>query len=154
MKLAIESRERRLDAFFARAKKFPTDDEVASDLAKLGAVLACGYIERCVEVVILDRISHRAHARVVGFIKTHFKKGTNYDCEAINQLLERFEKSWADKFRAEIAKNEQWTSSLSSLYSLRNSIAHGGDQNRSLIGVETLYNEVKFVVKILVESTK
>ena len=154
MQHAIDSRERKLDAFFKRAKKQAADDEITSDMARLGAVLACGYIERCVEVIILERLTKRAHARVLKFVKSHFKKGTNYDCEAICQLLERFESGWADSFRSQISKNEQWASSLSSLYVLRNSIAHGGDQNRGLAGVETLYEDCKVIVKALVEATR
>lgn len=154
MQHAIESRERKLDGFFERAKKLPADDEVTSDLAKLGAVLACGYVERCVELVILNRLAQLAQDRVLSFIKTHFKKGTNYDCEAIAQLLARFDPTWADRFRDEIKKNEESASSLNSLYSLRNSVAHGGDQNRGLAGVETLYKDCKFVVLALVDATR
>lgn len=154
MQHAINSRERKLDDFFRRAKKQTVDEEVTSDLARLGAVLACGYIERCVEVIILERLTARAHERVLKFIKTHFKKGTNYDCEAISQLLERFDVGWAKKFRSDLAKNEQLATSLSSLYVLRNSIAHGGDQNRGLAGVEALYEDCKSIVMVLVDATK
>ncbi len=59
MRHAITSRERKLDDFFVRANKL-TDDELKSDLARLGAVLVCGYVERCVEVIILDRLTTKA----------------------------------------------------------------------------------------------
>lgn len=153
MRHAIENRERKLDNFFVRARRVQ-DDELQSDLAKLGAVLACGYVERCVEVVVLERLAPRAHDRVLNFVKTHFKKGTNYDCEAIAQLLERFDGGWASSFRVLLLANDEWVSSLNSLYYLRNSIAHGGDQNRGLIGVEELYKQCKLIMAALVESTR
>ncbi|GAA0318268.1 hypothetical protein GCM10009087_30880 [Sphingomonas oligophenolica] len=153
MRHAIESRERKLDAFFARAKG-AGDDELKSDLGRLGAVLVCGYVERCVEVVILDRLTTRAQPRVLQFIKSYFKKGTNYDCEAICQLLIRFDQSWEAAFRSTISKNDQWSTSLASAYFLRNSIAHGGDGNKGLPGVETLYTDCKNIVVALVEATK
>lgn len=153
MRHAIESREQKLDAFFTRAKKV-SDDELKSDLARLGAVLVCGYVERCVEVVVLDRLTTKAQPRVLQFIKSHFQKGTNYDCEAICQLLIRFDQSWETAFRSKISKNDQWSTSLVSAYSLRNSIAHGGDGNRGLLGVEALYKNCKNIVVALVEATK
>lgn len=152
MKLAIESRERKLDDFFARAKKC-VDVEMASDLARLGAVLCCGYVERCVEVIIIERLKVKAQDRVLQFIKAHFKRGTNYDCEAIAQLLVRFDGNWEFRFREKMKKNDQWVSSLSSLYALRNSIAHGGDMNRGLTGVISLFGDCKLVVKALVDAT-
>lgn len=154
MKHAIDSRERKLDDYFTRAKKRLAEEELASDLARLGAVLACGYVERCVEIIILERLSFRAQERVLKFVRGHFKKGTNYDCEAIGQLLERFDTDWANKFRAILHGNEEWETSLTSLYALRNSIAHGGEQNRSLTGVEALYHNCKYIVIALVDATK
>ena len=153
MRHAIESRERKLDAFFARAKT-TNDDELKSDLARFGVVLVCGYVERCVEVIILDRLTTKAQPRVLQFIKSRFKKGTNYDCEAISQLLIRFDQNWEAAFRKVIKTNEQWSSSLSSAYDLRNSIAHGGDGNRGLSGIEEIYTDCKYIVDTLVEATK
>ena len=75
MQHAIGSRERKLDEFFQRAKKKAPDDEVVSDLSKLAAVLTCGCVERCVEIVILERLTSRAHTRVLKFIQAHFKRG-------------------------------------------------------------------------------
>jgi hypothetical protein len=153
MPLAIENRERKLDEFFARSK-LAQDDEIASDLARFGVVLVCGYVERCVEIIILDHLAKKAHPRVLQFIKSHFQKGTNYDCEAICQLLIRFDQNWEVAFRSMIKKNDQWSTSLASAYSLRNSIAHGGDGNRGLRGVETLYADCKRIVAALIEATK
>ena len=75
-------------------------DEVRSDLAKNGIVLVCGFVERSVETVIMEKIAQRAHPRVQNFIRGYFKIGTNYNCEAIAQLLEQFDIGWSTKFRA------------------------------------------------------
>ncbi len=83
MQLVIDSRKSKLDAFFARAKSSDILEESRADLAKFGAVLVCGFVERCVEVVILQRLSGRAHPRITKFIQAYFRKGTNYECEAI-----------------------------------------------------------------------
>lgn len=154
MQLAIASRERKLDEFFQRAKMKVADDEVVSDLSKLAAVLTCGYVERCVEIVILERLASRAHTRVLKFIKAHFKRGANYDCEAMCQLLERFDTDWSERLRQKLGANEQLETSLASLYVIRNSVAHGGDQNRGLTGIESMYLDCKKIVAALVEATR
>lgn len=154
MRLAIAARKKNLDDYFLRAGAKDIPEETRSDLARHGTVLICGFVERCVELIILERLSHRAHPRVIGFIKTHFKKGTNYNCEPICQLLERFDNAWAIKFRKFMTDNDNLVEALSSAYTLRNSIAHGGPANRGLSGVIELYDAASKVVEGLVKATE
>lgn len=154
MQPAINSRKARLDAFFNRARLRNLDEEIQADLAKHGAVLVCGFVERCVEIVILDRLAYKAHPRVLSFIRSHFKRGTNYDCEPISQLLEKFDSQWAENFRVFVKQNQDVAAELTSAYALRNSIAHGGDANRGLVGVLDLYTAAKKAVDGLVNATK
>lgn len=154
MNPSIENRKRQLDAFFHRATTTQMTDESRSDLAKYGAVLVCGFIERCVELVVLERLTQLAHPRVIKFVKSHFKRGTNYECEPICQLLERFDADWASGFRIFVENNRRLEEQVSSAYTLRNSIAHGGDANRGLNGVRELYDAAKAVVDGLVAATR
>ena len=154
MQHAINSRKRKLDLFFQRAQSNNIDEETQSDLARYGAVLVCGYVERCVEVIILERLSNLAHPRVRKFIQAHFKRGTNYDCEAICQLLERFDPDWSQKFRAFLESHDEVVAAITSAYALRNSIAHGGDANRGLSGVIEIFNSAQIAVEKLVECTR
>ena len=153
MRLAIDSRKRQLETFFRRAGAAQTPEEMQSDLAKFGAVLVCGFVERCVELVVLERLSNRAHPRITQFIKSVFKRGTNYDCEAICQLLERFELKWSRDFRVFMHANDELVQSMNSAYTLRNSIAHGGDANRGLVGVKQLFSAALLVVEALILAT-
>lgn len=144
--LGIENRKRQLDLYFGRAADSAISDEIQSDLAKHGVVLVCGFVERSVETVIMEKIAQRAHPRVQSFIRGYFKIGTNYNCEAIAQLLERFDIAWAKKFRAFLGSRDDLVEALRSAYDLRNSIAHGGAQSRGLRGVHALYASAKEVV--------
>jgi RiboL-PSP-HEPN len=143
---AIESRKQQLDAYFRRAADTAISDEVRSDLAKHGIVLICGFVERSVETIVMEKISQRAHPRVQKFIRGHFKIGTNYTCEAIAQLLERFDLGWCTQFRAFLRARDDLVEALRSAYDLRNSIAHGGTGTRGLRGVQDLYVAAKQVV--------
>jgi hypothetical protein len=82
---AVETRKQQLDAYFRRASDSAISDEIRSDLAKHGIVLVCGFVERSVETVIMEKIARRAHPRVQSFVRGYFKIGTNYNCEAIAQ---------------------------------------------------------------------
>lgn len=128
-------------------------DELRSDLSKHGAVLVCGFLERCVEIIILERLSKKAHPRIMKFLQSYFKKGTNYDCENIAQLLERFDVGWGKRFREFMNDNDDLVEAVASSYTLRNSIAHGGDANRGLLGVQQLYESVKTVVEGMISCT-
>jgi hypothetical protein len=143
---AIESRKQQLDAYFRRAADLAISDEVRSDLAKHGIVLVCGFVERSVETIIMEKIAQRAHRRVQNFVRGYFRIGTNYNCEAITQLLDRFDIGWAAKFRAFLKPRDDLAEALRSAYELRNSIAHGGTGNRGLRGVQDLYASAKEVV--------
>jgi len=87
------------------------------------------------------------------FLQSYFKKGTNYDCENIAQLLERFDVGWGKRFREFMNDNDDLVEAVASSYTLRNSIAHGGDANRGLLGVQQLYESVKTVVEGMISCT-
>ena len=152
MEREIKNREEGLERFFSQANRI-NDDEIKSHLASLGLVLMCGYVERCVEAIITERLILQTQPRVIQFIKTHFKKGTNYNCETIHDLLGRFDESWKEGFRLKIKANQNWSVSLKSVYTLRNSIAHGGTSNTSLEQVKTYYEDCKNVIASLIWAT-
>ncbi|NFV78885.1 HEPN domain-containing protein [Magnetospirillum aberrantis] len=153
MRFAIESRVKKLDSFFSRAGANSVDDEIRADMAKFGAILICGFVERSVEIIVLERLSGRAHPRITKFIQSYFKKGTNYSCEQIKQLLEKFDVNWSRNFKVFMDENGMVVDQLDSAYTLRNSVAHGGEQNRGLAGVRELYLAAKVVVDGVVSST-
>jgi len=149
----INYRKQQLDKFFARAVNSSLPEETQSDLARHGTVLVCGFIERSVELVIMDKIKNRAQPRVLNFVRRHFQRGTNYDCETITQLLERFDLDWARRFRDFLGSRDDLVQSISSAYSLRNSIAHGATANPGVRRVTQLYGDAKTVIDGLFAAT-
>lgn len=102
------------------------DEEIASYYCKLGCVLVCGNLERCIEILIRDRIGKRSVPQVSTFLASYFKRGSNYDCDDIRDLLHRFDNNWGHKFEKFVEANDYVKASISSAYSVRNSVAHGG----------------------------
>lgn len=102
----------------------------------------------------MDRLSQRAHPRVISFVKGHFKRGTNYDCEPICQLLERFDLDWSKNLRAFLKENDDVVEAMSSAYTIRNSVAHGGDGSGGLKVIMDYFEAAKRLVDALFEATK
>jgi hypothetical protein len=151
--LAIESRKLQLDVYFDRAITTNIPDEVRSDLARHGTILVCGLVERSVELVIMEKVKQHTNPRIQSFIRGHFRRGANYNCETIAQLLDRFDVEWGRRFRIFMKTNDDLVQAVISAYELRNSIAHGGTGNRGLLGVRSSYFAAKTVVEGLEAST-
>ena len=129
------------------------DERVGAALQKYCTVLICGFVERSVEIIILERLKSRAHPRVLKFVKAHFKSGTNYDCAAISELLERFDLEWRREFDKFVSRHEEEVEALRSTYSVRNSVAHGGTANVSAKLLKTRVVHIKSIVDAVLLAT-
>ena len=154
MQIVLQSRLEKLELFVSRAinEKLPAD--IQSSLFKFGTVLICGYIERSVEIIILERLSSRAQPRVLNFIKSHFKKGPKLDCAAIEQLLLRFDTGWAENFAQLVNGSTVSKDGVTSCYSVRNSVAHGGPNSTGSEALKQYLEAAKQVVEFVISATK
>jgi hypothetical protein len=111
-----------------------------SYLCKLGSVLVCGNLEKCVEHLFIEKVGGESQPRVTNFLKTHFKTGRNYDCDNILQLIFRFDSDWGRKFEKFVEENSRIKESVSSCYAVRNSVAHGGGQSVGPSALKQFYD--------------
>lgn len=126
---AIEQRFISLSKLIGAAQQKGLDEQTASYFCKLGSVLVCGNLERCIELLISERVASKAPPQVLSFLKAYFKRGANYDCDQISHLLHRFDGKWGRDFDDYIEKNGPVKEGISSCYAVRNSVAHGGGQS-------------------------
>jgi hypothetical protein len=129
MSIAVQNRFREVEKLVLAAQVRSLDAEVAAYYCKLACVMVCGAIERSVEILITDRVGSHSAPKVKSFLKAFFQRGTNYRCDEIIALLHRFDSDWGNAFREFVDANERIRTSISSCYSVRNSIAHGGGQS-------------------------
>ncbi|MGJ5071576.1 HEPN domain-containing protein [Bradyrhizobium oligotrophicum] len=129
MKFAIEQRFSQLEALVLSANSKGLDEQTASYLCKLGSVLICGTVERCVEHIVIEKVGGESQPRVTNFLKSHFRAGKNFDCDAILQLMFRFDSAWGKQFEKFVEANGRIKEGVSSCYAIRNSVAHGGGQS-------------------------
>jgi len=128
--------------------------EVTSYLCRFGSVLVCGHLERCLELILLDKFEGTMPPQMSTFLRKFFGAGTNYDCERITALLNRFDSNWGAALDAFVAENPRVKESVSSCYAVRNSVSHGGTHNAGiralrqyLDDVVTLIAEVEHIVR-------
>ena len=126
MALEIEYRFQQLEKLVVTAQQRGLDEEVAAYYCKLGCVMVCGNLERCIEILLRERVGRRSVPQVAAFLASYFKRGSNYDCDDIKDLLHRFDRNWGHLFEKFIEDNDLIRTSISSAYSVRNSVAHGG----------------------------
>jgi predicted transcriptional regulator len=105
------------------------------------------------EVIVLDRIQNRAHPRLIEFVKSHFKKGTNFRCSVIKSFLERFDTSWSRKFQDFMDANDDVVELVNSAYTLRNKAAHGDSIQLSDRRLAELFEGAKRAVQAIIEAT-
>lgn len=129
MSIAIESRFRGVEKLVSSAQVKGLDPEVAAYYSKLGCIMICGAIERSLEIMLTERVGARSAPQVNSFLKSFFKRGTNYDCERILQLLYKFDTKWGEDFKVFVSTNERLRSGVASCYAIRNLIAHGENQS-------------------------
>jgi hypothetical protein len=125
----IEQRFKQLEELINAAALRDLDERTASYFCKLGSVQVCGNLERCVELIIMARLSNRSAPQVGNCFRRYFVRGVNYDCERICQLLYQFDNRWGHAFEDFVTANDHLKESISSCYAIRNSVAHGGGQS-------------------------
>jgi hypothetical protein len=103
------------------------------------------------KILLTERIGPRSAPQVTPFLRAYFKRGVNYDCEQICQLLYRFDSDWGRAFEAYLKANGQVSESISSCYAVRNSVAHGGGQT---LGPQALkqYFDASFTLIVALEQ--
>lgn len=153
MRLGIDSREQSLGTFLERCKAADVPHDVQAAMRVHTVVQVCGYIERSMEVVILERLQNRAQPRLLEFIKSYFKKGTNFRCPVIKSFLERFDTKWARNFQDFMDKNDDVVELVNSAYTLRNQAAHGSQVNVGDRRLSELFIGAKRAVQAVIDST-
>lgn len=154
MRHAIDSRLRKIDTFFASISKGDVPEELQSVLCQFGTVLVCGLVERSVEIIITERLRTHAHPKVISFIKSNFKRGRNQNCEAISELLGRFDADWRHQFEVLIQSCPRAKLAIDSGYEIRNSVAHGGTHSLGVKRLAEIYAGCKELIEILIQSTE
>lgn len=91
---------------------------------------------------------------MLSFVKTHFQRGTNFDCTAVEALLQRFDQDWYRAFSEFVEKNPHIKEGISSCYAVRNSVAHGGTMSVGKNRLKELLQISRTYINAVVECTR
>jgi len=95
-------------------------------LARLLVVRTSGYLEQTVHEVTRAHIAHRSGGVVRSFAHSWLERSRNPRPDALEQLVGRFDASWAEELTSMFEEDDQeLRRELSFLVDRRNKIAHG-----------------------------
>lgn len=146
MNARIQSQIRALDALFKDVAKV-TDDEIKGHLAKYLCVKTSGLLENYLKSQIGDYVDTCSSKPTATFVKSKMKTFTNIDNRKLSSFLQSFHKDWLDKYENLI--DDQLKSTLNTVISNRNNIAHGNPDNITYKAIEKYYEEIKQVINHL-----
>jgi chemotaxis regulatin CheY-phosphate phosphatase CheZ len=144
----LEIQEKNLDNLFEAVSKLE-EDEIKAHLAKYLCIQASGYLENVIKELIAEYHDGTCKKSTANFVNDKLKNFTNISDDKLLKFLKSFNAEWETQFNEKVS--ERHLSSLTSIISQRNQIAHG-NANRSNISYKTMvqyYTDLKEIVKIL-----
>lgn len=142
--------ERKINDTLSRAEGKKPGSIEQSDYAKYLCILVSGYLEKSVSFKLIEYCNKRSNANVSRFTESKIKRVTNLKSEKIIELLRSFNNDWGDCFCKKL--DDMKRDHINSLVSLRNSIAHGGDNSISLKSIKEIYETIKTVIDDIYET--
>ena len=149
-RLASDEYRRKIISDFSLAEKIE-DPELQAKMAKFLCVRVSGYIEVFIKERITNFIEDRkSHKVIKSYIQAAVKNITNLNNKKMVELLKSFSSDWAEHYENNVT--EEMKSSLGSVYSLRNNIAHGGNDSLSLLVLKDHYFNIEQLLDIVDKS--
>lgn len=151
MKKRLVSAEykRKIDNDFLLAES--QDPEIQAIMARFLRVRVGGYIEVFIKERIRNFVEDRkSHKIITSYIQAAVKNITNLQNKKLVELLKSFSPDWADYYERNVS--DEMKSSLSSVYDLRNNIAHGGNDSLSLLALKKHFLNIERLLDIVDQS--
>ena len=123
-----------------------SDDEIKSLLAKIVCIRISGLLEIALKCRISDYSEKKTPKEIKRFLTQKFKDITNLKAKKLCDIVGTFSLDWQKSFEEKLSENSQIKSSLDSLITLRNDIAHGQNCVTSLSNVQQYFDDAKIVV--------
>ncbi|WP_298880689.1 MAE_28990/MAE_18760 family HEPN-like nuclease [uncultured Polaribacter sp.] len=139
--------ERQLDNLFAQVSTIDEGEETKAHLSRYLCVRTSGYLENVTRILISNFCDGTSPQPISNYIVKRTKYITNLDFKRIKNLLSEFNVDWSIEFETSIT--DQQKSSINSVVSNRNSIAHGNNDSITFRDMSQYYNDTKEVCELL-----
>ena len=118
-----------------------TDLKVQAFLARSLVILASSYVEIAVREIIGEFCKKRATPAITNFVMVSISHENSLNCRKIETIVGRLGLDFQSCLRPLLSAEEQ--SAIDSLKALRDSIAHGGDNNTGYIVITQYFKAVE-----------
>ncbi len=137
----------RLDQAFLLGEDNDIDDEVRSHFSRYLCVIAAGYIEESVRILLTSYIKLRCPLTIQRYAGIQFQYITNLKSKKIKDLLNEFDVQWGKSFEDKI--DQSVIDALDSIVSNRHLIAHGKAAGISYKTIREYWESAKIAIEIL-----
>ncbi|MFN0050339.1 MAG: MAE_28990/MAE_18760 family HEPN-like nuclease [Cytophagales bacterium] len=151
MNLRITNQISSINSLFKTGENIK-DEEIQAHFAKYLCVKSSGLLENYIKSQVGDYVDTCSSRPVATHVKNKMKTFTNIDYDKLTKFLDSFNPDWTATFNRKM--NDELKSSLNTLISNRNNIAHGNQDSISFGNMKTHYETIKEVIKILDEIIK
>lgn len=135
-----------LDALFKTAESI-NDEEIQAHFSKYLCVKTSGLFENYLKSQIGDFADSTSAKPIANHVKSKNRHFTNVNYEKLNVFLNSFDSEWWDKFKDQLS--DSMKSSLNSVISNRNNIAHGNPDNITFTNMKEHYENIKKIINII-----
>lgn len=151
MNLRIKSQISSIDSLFNTGETIK-DEEIQAHFARYLCIKTSGLLENYIKSQIGDYVDVCSSKPTAKYVRNRMKTFTNVDCDKLITFLDSFNSEWTAAFLAKM--NDRLKSSLNSLISNRNNIAHGNTDSITFNNIKQYYNDTKKVIDILDQVIK
>ncbi|MFB6340316.1 HEPN domain-containing protein [Saccharicrinis sp. FJH62] len=144
--------EKNLDNLFDEISKLDEGDVNKAHLSRYLCIRTSGYLETVIRSLILNFCEGTSPQQIENYLTQKTKYITNLEYKKILRLLGEFSKDWKETFESNITDIQK--SSLNSVVSNRNSIAHGNTDSITFRNMKEYYLHIKDVVLLLKNTIK
>lgn len=144
--------ERQLDSLFNEVSQIQEGEINKAHLTRYLCVRTSGYLENVTRILIADFCDGTSPQQINNYIIKRTKYITNLDFKRLKSLLAEFDSNWSEEFEKRLTDRQK--SSINSVISNRNNIAHGNQDSITYRDMTNYYQDVKDVCKILIDIIK
>lgn len=153
----IVFRQDRLKRLFDKADALQEDNEVDVELkahfTRYLCVQTSGYLEASIKTILQEYVKSKTEdTPTLNLVDARMKRTLNPNRSALIPLIGEFSSEWSEIIKGKL-KNELGTS-LDSIVSTRNQIAHGEDVSLALPDMQEYFDHAQEVVKLVHEQCK
>jgi|ERR1700741_1260359 len=148
----LKNLEKSLDSLFNEVSLLDDGDINKAHLSRYLCVRTSGFLESVTRYLIANLCDGTSPQTIQNYVQKRAKYITNLEFSKMTKLLAEFNGDWSIEFVKRIS--EQQKTSMNSVVSNRNNIAHGNPDSISFLDMKQYYIDVKEIAALLKDIIK